>query len=86
MTFAIKNIIFLICSCVIIVTAFNRQRRDVGTCGIQRISIGLIRGGNATRRGEFPWYVALMNKKIRPPEYFCSATLISHTYVVTGKN
>lgn len=52
-------------------------------CGRVDVTIPLIRAGNATLRGEWPFIVALY--KVRPVAYICGGTLISNRHVLTGK-
>lgn len=90
MTSAIANLLIVICVIAIIQNGFaqgaKRQRREIGNCGIPKISKGLVRGGSSTKRGEFPWFVAFLYTSSFPPVFGCSGTLISHTFVITGKN
>lgn len=55
------------------------------TCGIPKINTGLIVHGQSFSRGNFPWIVALMYTKVQPPIFFCAGTIISPTFVTSGK-
>lgn len=89
MAFA-KNAIILICVFARAISTQPemsvRMQRNVGTCGVSKISMGLIINGKDTRRGEFPWIVALMRTTERSSDFFCGAVLISSTFVITGKS
>lgn len=56
-----------------------------GACGVSKVPSGFIVRGNSFSRGEFPWIVALMQTRIQPVSFFCGGTLISSTFVVTGR-
>lgn len=89
MAFEIRKICFVICVFAVIIAACatesSRPRRNVGTCGTSKIPTGLISRGRGTQRGEFPWIVALMYTRREIPFYFCSGTLISSTFVLSGE-
>lgn len=63
----------------------RRFQRSNATCGVPKISKGLIVLGRSFSRGDFPWIVALMYSKVSPPTYFCAGTLVSSTFVLSGK-
>lgn len=63
----------------------NRPSRSAETCGVQKIRSGLIVRGQDFSRGAFPWIVALMHTGTRPPKFFCGGTLISKTFVISGR-
>lgn len=65
-------------------TAPNRTIRNTGSCGVPIRPSGFIVHGQEFPRGDFPWIVALMHKS-RPPSFFCSGTLVSSNYVISGK-
>lgn len=48
------------------------------------ISIGLIVGGNITKKGEFPHMAAIGYKKIGEIKFFCGGSLISERFVLTA--
>ena len=54
-------------------------------CGKPYRGAGFIIGGDNFKRGDYPWNVALMWKNKTPPEFFCGATLISLSHVITGE-
>lgn len=56
-----------------------------GDCGVSKVPSGLIVRGSGFSRGDFPWIVALMQTKNQPVSFFCGGTLISSTFVITGK-
>lgn len=87
MAFQLKNVVVVICLLVVSFatpTESSRSRRNAVTCGVAKASTGLIVRGTNIRRGEFPWLVAIMHTKTRPPEFSCAGTLISPTFVVSG--
>lgn len=45
--------------------------------------ISLVMSGDRT--GSFPWTVALMDNRDTVPRMFCGGTLISDTFVISGK-
>lgn len=51
-------------------------------CGRVNVTKPLIRGGNVTHRGEWPFIVALY--EVSPSKYICGGTLISDRHVLTG--
>lgn len=54
-----------------------------GICGKQQSAHQLVFGGSAVTEGEWPWVVSLFEK--RGDQFFCSANLISHQHLLTGK-
>lgn len=62
----------------------NRSRRSE-TCGVSKSEEEPLTNEQDVTRGAFPWIVALMHAKINPPELFCGGTLVSQTFVVSGK-
>ena len=64
-----------------------RQQRNVEkVCGKPSQATEFMIHGKESKRGEFPWTVALFNKLNSPAEFFGAGTLISKQHVVTGKN
>lgn len=65
----------------------NRLTRQAPSCGIPTVSgTGLIYNGESFQRGLWPWMVAMMFRiRNRAPKFFCGATLISDSKVITGK-
>ena len=61
------------------------QKNVDRVCGKPSQTIGFIVHGENFKRGEFPWMVALLNKRKKPAEFFCAATLISTRHLITGK-
>lgn len=55
------------------------------TCGISKGPSGFVVRGQKFSRGDFPWTVALLFVGNDPPKFFCGGTLISATFVVTGR-
>lgn len=55
-------------------------------CGVSKRTTGLIFGGQSFKRGSFPWLVALKYTAYIRPTFICGATLISSTFVISGKN
>lgn len=66
-------------------TVTNRSRENADTCGISINETGSIDQGQNFARGSFPWIVALMHAGYTTPKLFCGGTLISKTFVITGK-
>lgn len=66
-------------------TMIDRYRRISDTCGVPKIEMGLIIRGQDFQRGSFPWIVALTHLDYEPPKFFCAGTLISKTFVISGK-
>lgn len=62
------------------------KKSTAQTCGVPKSMSGLIVRGQNFSRGSFPWMVALLTTEKQPPAYFCSGSLISRTYVVSGMN
>lgn len=53
-------------------------------CGKVRSEFGgTIFGGEKSRKTEFPWMVALVDRKLN--KFFCGGTLISAKHVLSGK-
>lgn len=63
----------------------NRSRRSGDTCGVSKSESGLIVRGKNFPRGTFPWIVALLHTRTKPPQFFCGGTLISKIFVVSGE-
>lgn len=51
------------------------------TCGVTKSDQNPV--GNA--RGAYPWVVALLYTGTEPPLFYCGGTLISKTFVISGK-
>ena len=64
----------------------QQQRNLDRVCGKPAQTAGLIVHGKDFKRGEFPWMVALLNKRKNPVQFFGAGTLISTRHVTTGKN
>lgn len=56
-----------------------------GACGVSKILTPLIIFGQSFTHGSYPWIVALLHTGYRPYQYFCSGTLISKTFVISGE-
>jgi secreted trypsin-like serine protease len=52
-------------------------------CGKQKSAHQLVYGGTATSPAQWPWLVPLLYKANN--EFFCTANLISHQHILTGK-
>ena len=61
------------------------QRTVERVCGKPTQARGSIIQGKDFKRGEFPWMVALLNKRKNPPQFLGAATLISTRHLITGK-
>lgn len=85
----IRNIFIAIAICAIVMQStaliVTRTKRSSETCGVSKSRMGLIVHGQPFPRGAFPWIVALMFTETRPPTFFCAGTLISKTFVISGK-
>lgn len=65
----------------------NRFQRSTDTCGVPVKISGYVYYGRRFSRGDFPWIVALMTTKYTQQlDYFCGGSLISKTFVVSGKH
>lgn len=54
-------------------------------CGRPENGVGLIVHGRDFDRGDFPWTVALLRaRNVGTPRFFCGATLVTLSHVVTG--
>lgn len=71
--------------CVYSKTVAKRLERSTDNCGIPKINSGLIFGGGNFSRGYFPWIVALTYTETHPPKFFCAATILTSSFVVTGE-
>lgn len=63
----------------------NRSKRNIETCGVPKVRVGMIIHGQSFERGAFPWIVALLHTGFNPYKFFCGGTLISKTFVISGK-
>lgn len=52
------------------------------TCGKQKSGLGLIYGGSAVNKGEWPWVATLFLKDSN--QIFCAGNLISNQHLLTG--
>lgn len=91
MNTTMRNIFLLICVFAAVAVVHGnaksmRLRRSTHTCGVPKRISGLIIRGQSFSRGSFPWIVALLYKQTEPPSFFCGGTLISSTFVLSGKN
>ncbi|CAG9812296.1 unnamed protein product [Chironomus riparius] len=57
------------------------QTEALHTCGQRVMGLGTVIGGNQIKRGSYPWTSALLRAN---GDFFCGATLISDTKVVTA--
>lgn len=84
----IRNVLIVIAFNAILTkstgTVIDRSPRSVDTCGVQKTQSGLIVRGQDFPRGTFPWIVTLMYTETRP-KFFCAGTLISKTFVISGR-
>lgn len=78
----LKELVLLICVTTNFVVVNSNQSV---ACGISKGSSGFIVRGQKISRGDFPWAVALLFTGNVPPSFFCGGTLISETFVVSGK-
>lgn len=82
MAFAIRNILFVFGVLAVTVTA---QENKDGSCGVPNKFTELIDHDEHVQRGDFPWLVALMSMGTKTPLFLCSGTIISSTFVITGR-
>lgn len=75
-----RNIFVLICVFAIVAVVYAK----VQSCGVPKRGTGFVLGGQTFKRGDYPWLVALMLLK-NPPQFFCGGTIISSSFVLTGK-
>lgn len=54
------------------------------TSEISEYNLRLIAVARNRAKYSFPWMVALMHTKNSQPKFFCGATLISKTFVISG--
>lgn len=83
----IRNIFITITMCALVTESTqnsHRLQRSADTCGVTKSQIGLIVHGQSFTRGSYPWIVALMRTESTPPQFFCAATLISKSFVISG--
>lgn len=84
-----KIILITIAVCVVVAHSSVRSQRIADTCGVRReiansISNRIIHGQDF-ERGTFPWIVALMYTGGIQARFFCGASLISKTFVISGE-
>ncbi|XP_067015807.2 serine protease gd isoform X2 [Anabrus simplex] len=60
----------------------NVASKDI--CGRSVQANELVVNGHVTKRGEWPWIVAIFNTTLRGQEFLCSGTLINRRHVVTA--
>lgn len=63
----------------------TRLMRDNEVCGIPSQVTSLIVNGAYFDRGTWPWMVAVMERAVSPPKFFCGGVLVSLNKVLTGK-
>ena len=78
--------LFIILNVLGLNATVQQQRNVDRVCGKPAKAKGLIVNGEEFKRGEFPWMVALLNKRKNPAQFFGAGTLISTRHVITGKN
>lgn len=69
---------------LIIVGIYNGECQSVNDCGIGGGSSGLIVGGNAIERGQWPWLGALYSTTATDKTFICGSTLISTNLLITA--
>lgn len=74
---SLKNIIFLLT----LLSAGN-SLRSKSLCGVSIKPIGLIHGGKASAKGQFPWIAAIY--QIFDDHFICAGTLIASNIVLTA--
>lgn len=62
----------------------TRSKRDSEVCGFPSQVTSLIIGGDNFQRGTWPWMVAMMERTVSPPKFFCGGVLVTKTKVLTG--
>lgn len=84
----IRNVCVVICFAVIIVTAALTLsvENTIGCAVSNKLDVEQqIDEVPRVLHGDFPWIVALMNSAASQPKFLCGGTLISSTYVLTGR-
>lgn len=81
----VQKLVFLICVIAVIPVHSDRKKRSTVTCGVSKGPSGFIVRGQKIERGDFPWIVALMRTDKGPASFFCGGTLISSSFVVSGR-
>lgn len=82
----IRNTIFIaiFISCMV-VESTELKINQHETCGVPKREVGLIVNGQNFTRGTLPWIVAFIHIGWKPPKFFCGGSLISTSYVISGK-
>lgn len=70
--------------CVLLKLSFVAVIVTSQECGVVKYTSELIYGGQTSKKGAWPWLVALHD--INTEEFFCGSTLVSDKHVLTGKN
>lgn len=85
MTRVITSVIAVICIVTVAFAADFASDDNVNTCGESKVPTGFIVYGKPILHGTYPWIVALSDRTFFPARFFCGGTLISSTFVITGK-
>lgn len=62
--------------------SFNRNVLNVDDCGKVSFSSGFVIGGTKSKRGQWPFLVAVFN--LETNKFFCGGNLITSKNVLTG--
>lgn len=62
------------------------KRGPNDACGVPSQSTSLIIRGSDFQRGTWPWMVALLEKTVTPPRFFCGGVLVTSKKILTGEN
>lgn len=82
----LKKLTYLVCVIAMVSAQSKLSKEKTVTCGVSKVPSGYIVQGQRFLRGDFPWTVALMySNGIDLPAFFCAGTLISSTFVVSGR-
>ncbi|XP_077298840.1 serine protease gd-like [Arctopsyche grandis] len=65
--------------------SFDQNNYDIQICGRSKVATNaLIKGGENTERGDWPWVTALLSVKSGSTKFICSGSLISNIDIVTA--
>lgn len=70
--------------CILLKLSFVAVIVTSQECGVVKYTSELIYGGQTSKKGAWPWLVALHD--INTEEFFCGSTLVSDKHILTGKN
>lgn len=68
----------------VVLISFSTHTVNSLRCGDSTVNSGLIVGGAAIKRGQWPYIAALFYTEKRKNAYFCGGTIISRRHVITA--